>query len=412
MFLAGHVTATAGAITSLARPRTPLASRVDDFGQFLDLPGRAGGHRARLLLGLHPAGWTRGARGCGAGPTARSRLGLLGMVVTGAAQADLTGGGLGALAHWSIDTQAFGGKFGAAVRGTAGRTGALPRLAASTRTTIARQFAAFYGLLVAAGAFVLFGHAIVSPERWLSIPADIVHVVFVAMWAGGLFGLVTVLRRRVRAARRVDGQEERPRRGPAPRERAPPADAGGRPRLAGRGGDRDRGARAHRPLPASVLAGTSAPATRSERARCWPTPSRVVGRFSTMAGISFAGILVAGTLLAVAEVGSVANLFDTGYGQLLLVKIATGRPPARSLPATTATSSCPGLLSAAASDRQTGDRARVEAARSQPCASKRIGMVAVLGVTARPGRTGPRATAPHLRPPFRSTRPSPSTAAA
>ena len=41
-----------------------------------------------------------------------------------------------------------------------------------------------------------------------------------------------------------------------------------------------------------------------------------------MAGISFAGILVAGTLLAVVEVGSVANLFETGYGQLLLLKIA------------------------------------------------------------------------------------------
>ena len=48
----------------------------------------------------------------------------------------------------------------------------------------------------------------------------------------------------------------------------------------------------------------------------------VVGRFSTMAGISFAGILVAGTLLAIVEVGSVANLFETGYGQLLLLKIA------------------------------------------------------------------------------------------
>jgi copper transport protein len=48
----------------------------------------------------------------------------------------------------------------------------------------------------------------------------------------------------------------------------------------------------------------------------------VVGRFSTMAGISFAGIVVAGTLLAVAEVGSVANLFETGYGQLLLLKLA------------------------------------------------------------------------------------------
>ncbi len=41
-----------------------------------------------------------------------------------------------------------------------------------------------------------------------------------------------------------------------------------------------------------------------------------------MAGISVAVLLVAGVLLAVAEVGSVTNLVDTGYGQILLVKVA------------------------------------------------------------------------------------------
>ena len=119
------------------------------------------------------------------------------MVVTGGAQSVLTGGGLASLAHWSIDTQSFGGKFGeqcaAQLVGLAACLGSL-----HLRTTMGRQFAAFYGLLVAAGAFVLFGHAIASPERWLSIPADVVHVVFVAMWAGGLVGLVTVLRTRTR----------------------------------------------------------------------------------------------------------------------------------------------------------------------------------------------------------------------
>ena len=97
----------------------------------------------------------------------------------------LTGGGLGSLAHWSIDSQSFGGKFGqqcaAQLVGLAVCLGSL-----HLRTTMVRQFAAFYGLLIAAGAFVLFGHAITSPERWLSIPADVVHVVFVAMWAGEL----------------------------------------------------------------------------------------------------------------------------------------------------------------------------------------------------------------------------------
>ena len=48
----------------------------------------------------------------------------------------------------------------------------------------------------------------------------------------------------------------------------------------------------------------------------------LVDRFSTMAGVSIALVLVAGILLAIAEVGSLANLFETGYGQTLLVKIS------------------------------------------------------------------------------------------
>ena len=187
---------------------------------------------------------------------------------------------------------------------------------------MARQFAAFYGLLIAAGAFVLFGHAIVSPERWLSIPADVVHVVFVAMWAGGLVGLVTVLRTRSGAARRAGQLGQRRRAGGAtagslegpPGTRAEPVRrAGGRPHgTAGAAGGPGR-RRSGRPVGPGATAG---------RGALLGDTAAVVGRFSTMAGISFAGILVAGTLLAVAEVGSVANLFETGYGQLLLVKIA------------------------------------------------------------------------------------------
>jgi copper transport protein len=105
----------------------------------------------------------------------------------------------------------------------------------------------------------------------------------------------------------------------------------------------------------------------------------IVGRFSTMAGISFAGILVAGTLLAVAEVGSVANLFETGYGQLLLVKIAlvglllfvAGYNRYLLLP---------GLLSVAAAGPDVvarGWQRLVSTVRLEA-----IGMVAVLGVTA------------------------------
>ena len=88
---------------------------------------------------------------------------------------------------------------------------------------------------------------------------------------------------------------------------------------------------------------------------------------------------MAGTLLAVAEVGSVANLFETGYGQLLLLKIAlvglllflAGYNRYLLLP---------GLLAAA-----TG-RPDVVARGWQRLVStvrlEAIGMVAVLGVTA------------------------------
>ena len=247
---------------------------------------------------------------------AAAAVGLAGMVVTGAAQSALTGGGLGSLARWSIDRQSFGGKFGeqcgAQLVGLAACLGSL-----HLRTTMGRQFAAFYGLLIAAGAFVLFGHAITSPERWLSIPADVVHVVFVAMWAGGLVGLVTVLRTRSGAARRA-GQlgARRPGGAPAGPLEGPPGTGLSRP--AGAGAST---ALLERPAArVGVAAGDLSPG--SGGGALLGDTAAVVGRFSTMAGISFAGILVAGTLLAVAEVGSVANLFETGYGQLLLVKIA------------------------------------------------------------------------------------------
>ena len=105
----GHV--KAGAITALARPRTSFTNWVDDFGQFLVYLGvlvasglafflafilRGGEERRRLRR------WTYVA----------AAVGIVGMVVTGAAQSALTGGGFSAVTHWSIDTQSFGGKFG------------------------------------------------------------------------------------------------------------------------------------------------------------------------------------------------------------------------------------------------------------------------------------------------------------
>jgi copper transport protein len=376
VFLVGHVSAAAGAISSLARPRTPFASRVDDFGQFLIYLGvlvatglafflafilRGGPEEGRLRR------WTYGA----------VAVALVGMAVTGAAQADLTGGGLGALSHWNIDRQAFGGKFGEQCAAQlVGLTACVASL--HLRTTIARQFAAFYGLLIGAGAFVLFGHAIASPERWLSIPADVVHVVFVAMWAGGLVGLVIVLRRRTAAARRLEGAGDAPLRGADP-DPPPGATTDDARALAAAAGART--AVLERPRsPEPALTGSAGGGALVRERALLANTARVIGRFSTMAALSFIGILIAGTLLAVAEVGSVANLFETGYGQLLVLKIGlvglllflAGYNRYLLLP---------GLLSAAATDRRPvialGWRRLTSTVRLEA-----IGMVAVLGVTA------------------------------
>jgi copper transport protein len=382
VFLVGNVRVGAS-VAALARPRTTLTNWVDDFGQFLIYLGVlvASGLAFFLAFILREAPERARLRRL---TLAAAVVGLAGMAVTGAAQAALTGGGWSAVAHWSIDRQAFGGKFG---QQCGVQIVGLAACLASFRlpTAMARQFAAFYGLLVSAGAFVLFGHALVSPERGLSIPADIVHVVFVALWAGGLVGLFTVLRVRTRAARRAGYLRTS---GAGPGAARPAEEAGDGPAAA-------RGAAAVGAGAATALLERPAPAvTRPVAATGSGSPGAgagnggddlgdtagVVGRFSTMAAISFAGIVVAGTLLAVAEVGSVANLFQTGYGQLLLLKIALVLA-LLFLAAYNRQLLLPGLLAAAGratrDDLAWGWRRLTSTVRLEA-----LGMVAVLGVTA------------------------------
>jgi copper transport protein len=384
VFLVGNVRAGVS-VAALTRPRNSFTNWVDDFGQFLTYLGVlvASGLAFFLAFILGRAPEQARLRRV---TVVAAAVGLLGMVVTGAAQAALAGGGAGALGHWSADTQAFHGTLGQ-------QCGAqLVGLAASVlslhlRTVMARQFAAFYGLLIAAGAFVLFGHARVSPERWLSIPADVVHVVFVAMWAGGLVGLVTVLRRRTSSAR-VAGYLGAARAaptdavvgnaGPGPVLAAGAVGAGGapttlleRPAPAGSGAGAGAG-----PGPDAVAGSDEVEGGAPDLDQT----ARIVGRFSTMAGISFAGIVVAGTLLAVAEVGSVANLFETGYGQLLLLKLALVGV-LLFLASYNRFLLLPGLLAAAAratpGDLRWGWQRLARTVRLEA-----LGMVAVLGVTA------------------------------
>lgn len=303
VFLVGN--ARPGSIVTLTRQSTSAATWYDRGGQFLTYVGvLAAGGLAFFLAFLLPEGTERRRlkRWC----AVAAGLGVIGMVVTGAAQADLAGGGVAALAHWTEISQAVGGKFGSqCVVQIVGLAGCL--MSFRLREQTAAQATAFYGLLVSAGAFVAFGHALVSPERWLSTPADVVHVIFAGMWFGGLIGLVIVLHNRFASAR-LAGESVEPAHAPAVSETVSSyaMSSGGKT--------------------TAVLERTAPPADRHDRHEgddsVLAGTIGLVDRFSTMAGVSIALVLVAGTLLAIAEVGSVANLFETGYGQTLLVKIA------------------------------------------------------------------------------------------
>jgi copper transport protein len=316
VFLVGNV--KAGAISGLTRPQTSFTNWVDDAGQFLTYLGvLVATGLVFFLVFLLGDGSER--KRLERWAVVAACIGVLGMVVTIGAQVVLAGGDLAALGHWTYDSQSVGSKLGAQCGlQLLGLAACLASL--RIRSTVARQFAAFYGLIVAAGAFVLFGHALVSPERWLSTPADVVHAVFAAMWAGGLVGLVIVLRTRFRVAASTAPTQVPTDSRHELRSVVLPSSRG----RAAQGGERATTAVLDRPSapgpPGTSPRGTGDGLPGDED--LLRSTIGLVGRFSTMAGISVACILVAGFLLSIAEVGSVANLFETGYGQLLLVKIA------------------------------------------------------------------------------------------
>ena len=333
VFLVGN--ATAGQIAQVTRTSSSFTGAVDKTGQFLIYLGvlasaglafflafvlTAGPERVRLRR------WCLGA----------AVVGVIGMAVTGAAQVALTGGGWGAIGHWSVIRQALGGKFGGqSVLQLVGLAACLWSVRIAV-PVLANQLAAFYGTLLSAGAFVVFGHAIAGRERWLSVPADVVHAVFAALWLGGLTGLVVVLRTRTRAAR-VAGElaSFRLRRSDVAGEGAGGVTTSPTPRRGSatallertatiRVGVRVGNGRRHA-NGSEDTTGPSMAAGDGSTQRDGSVLSSTVGvvsRFSTMAGVSLTALVAAGVLLAVAEVGSITNLFDSGYGQILLVKIA------------------------------------------------------------------------------------------
>jgi copper transport protein len=155
----------------------------------------------------------------------------------------------------------------------------------------ARQGLAFYGGMATTLSFVLTGHATNAPDRWVAVFSDAVHVTAAAVWIGGLVGLATVLIIRTRAA-------------------ATPADTD------------------------AVVAAPVGPVTVgttlmvAERPIARPSVDRlrgtaaIVTRFSTVALVSMVALAVAGIALAWVELGSLAALFDTTYGRLILAKLA------------------------------------------------------------------------------------------
>ncbi len=197
VFLVGN--ARPGSIASLTRPPTSAATWYDRGGQFLTYLGvLAAGGLAFFLAFLLPEGTSGADSDVGAGssrdrcrrhggdrggpsrPGRRERRGPVPLDCPVSRPPAESSGPSARCSSWDWPA--------AWCRFVCGRAPA-------------RQATAFYGLLLSAGAFVAFGHALVSPERWLSTPADVVHVVFAAMWFGGLIGLVSVLHSRVRGAR-------------------------------------------------------------------------------------------------------------------------------------------------------------------------------------------------------------------
>ena len=253
--------------------------------------------------GADRRGLARLTRGAGA-------LGGVGMALTVVTQAALeTGGGLGAIFDRTVSRSLLSQGLGwQSLAQVVGLVACLASLSASR--AVRSQLLALYGGVAATGSFVLFGHATQSAHPILTVPADIVHVAVGAVWFGGLVGLATVVRARSRRAdapnRSIGASSGSEGLGSNPMSAM---DAGsGRIALLER-------------TEAGDGPGSSRGAADGEDDRFTPT-LEVVSRFSSMAFISVAMLVVAGLTLGVVEVGSVARLLSTRYGQLLLAKVA------------------------------------------------------------------------------------------
>lgn len=177
----------------------------------------------------------------------------------------------------------------------AGLSLVLASLEARRRGT--RQALAFYGGMAVSLSFVLSGHSTTSPDPWIAIGSNGVHVIAAAVWLGGLIGLGTVLVVRTRGGH-LDTNDG-PDSGTSLSIDAPPA-----PVTVG-----------------ATLMVTERPIT-SAAVESLRGTALIVGRFSTVALVSAIALGLAGGVLAWDELGSFGALASTTYGRLVMVKIA------------------------------------------------------------------------------------------
>lgn len=149
-------------------------------------------------------------------------------------------------------------------------------LGLEVRGNALRQALVFYGGLAACASFVLWGHSLEAPHRWLAIIANGTHVITAAVWLGGLIGLGYILRARSRASLGASATDA-------------PAIGSPEPELAG----------------LQQLDDTAS----------------IVSRFSTAAFVSLLALGVAGLVMAWIEVGTFHGLLTTTYGRLVLAKM-------------------------------------------------------------------------------------------
>ncbi len=166
---------------------------------------------------------------------------------------------------------------------------ALVHLSTDTNRLLVAQGCAFYGGLAVAVSFVLWGHAIESPYRWLSVVSDGTHVAAAAIWFGGLVGLAMTLRRRSGA---LSGREPDPAIAPS------------------------------EPAEGAVAVATRPEIEVSSPDRLLSSTATVLDRFSTAAALSVAALLVSGVAMTwIQSGGDPTALWSTTYGRLVIAKV-------------------------------------------------------------------------------------------